>query len=432
MDWIIIKLRVKRAFYDLRKFNIYILFISILIGFLGGLGAVIFRYTIHLFRSGIFQPLFKDLIILSPALGGFLTGWIIYKYAPEAKGHGIPQVMDSVMNKFGITRKRVAFMGILAASINIASGGSAGREGPIGQIGGSLASLVSQILRIRPRDMQLLVIAGLVAGISGTFNAPIGALLFGLEIFRPRFEASCLIPLIMASVIGKITASYFLGDYPAFIIPKDIGTIPLNEYPVLILFTAVISLLGALWVKVFDTFEDRVERLPLPLYVKTALSGLLVGLLALPYPDYDIILGVGYKAIDLYFSGLFGEWDMLTVGFLKMIATILTVGSGATGGIFAPSLTIGAMLGGGLSGLLEEFSPELILDPRVYSLIGMASFFTSVAKVPLTTLIMVPEMTGNYALFAPLMLGNAISYIVSLSILGKESIYTLKLRKIMK
>jgi CIC family chloride channel protein len=329
-------------------------------------------------------------------------------------------------------RKRVAAVEILAASITIASGGSAGREGPIAQIGAGIASSMAQILRLRPKDIRLLVTSGLVAGISATFNAPIGALIFGLEILSPEIDASRLINLLLASVTGKIVATQFLGDYPAFFIPYTIVFSNIVEILFVALLGVIIGLLGALWVVVFDRFETWVDEVNLPLYMKTGIFGLIVGLIGFQFVEYGI-LGVGYEAVDSFFMGKITLMSVLFfIAFMKMVATLFTVGSGTTGGIFAPSLVIGTFLGAGLGVLFEKLFPNIISDPNLYALVGMAAYFTAVAKVPLTTLVMIPEMTRSYTIFVPIMVANAISYVMSLVILGRESIYTLKLNRIMR
>ncbi len=427
-----LKLRIRKFMYRLKQYNMSLIILSILIGVFGGLGAVVFREMISIIRETFFMRIFGDYLFISPMVGAILVGLLVENLAAEAKGHGIPQIIESVRYKFGLMRKRVAAVEILAASITIASGGSAGREGPIAQIGAGIASSMAQILRLRPKDVRLLVTSGLVAGISATFNAPIGALIFGLEILSPEIDASRLINLLLASVTGKIVATQFLGDYPAFYIPYTIVFSNIVEILFVALLGVVIGLLGAIWVLVFDKFETWVDEVKLPLYVKTGIFGLIVGLIGFQFVEYGI-LGVGYEAVDSFFMGKITLMSLLFfIAFMKMIATLFTVGSGTTGGIFAPSLVIGTFLGAGLGVLFEKLFPNIISDPNLYALVGMAAYFTAVAKVPLTTLVMIPEMTRSYTIFVPIMVANAISYVMSLVILGRESIYTLKLNRIMR
>jgi CIC family chloride channel protein len=339
-------------------------------------------------------------------------------------------VIDSVQERFGRIRKRVAIIKTLASSITIGSGGSAGREGPIAQIGAGIASTLGQLMRLKASELRVMVSAGLVAGISGTFNAPLGALIFGIEILSPTLEASHLISLVLASVSGKIVATIFLGDFPAFRVPPNIGLSSIMELQFVVILALVIGLIASLWVKAFYWMEDLFEKFMIPEPLKPMLGGILVGLLALNWPNLGV-LGVGYDVVERYLTTKgFISIDLFISGFLKMIATIYTIGSGGSGGIFAPSLVIGSTLGGAFGEILSTLFSGIVGDPRAYSIIGMAIFFTAVAKAPLTTLIMIPEMTRSYSLFLPIMVGNSIGYIVSLLILGRESIYTLKVRKI--
>ncbi len=424
------KLRLRKFSYRVRKYNFSFIILSIVIGLIGGIGAVIFRALISLSRDYLFLRAFKDYFFLSPMVGAFIVGFLVENFATEAKGHGIPQIIEAVRYKFGLMRKRVAVVEIIAASITIGSGGSAGREGPIAQIGAGFASVFSQILKLRPKDTRLMVTSGLVAGISATFNAPIGGLLFGLEILSPEIDASKLINLLLSSVTGKIVATYFLGDYPAFYIPYTITFTNINEIIFIIILAFAVGIIGSFWVKLFDTFETWSDNISLPLYVKTAFFGVVVGLIGFTHMEYGI-LGIGYGAVNSFFLGeIAGIYILFMIAILKMIATIFTVGSGTTGGIFAPSLIIGTFLGAGLGYVFDTIAPLIVNDPKLYALVGMASYFTAVAKVPLTTLVMIPEMTQNYSIFVPIMIANAISYVTSLMILGKESIYTLKLDRI--
>lgn len=430
MNMLSLRLRLRRFIYRISEYNLTLYIISVVVGIWGGLGAVIFRLLINLNNIVFLGNIAQYSIIISPALGALIAGILINKFAHEAKGHGVPEVIYAVWERFGIIRKRVAVVKILASSVIIGSGGSAGREGPIAQIGASIASSLGQLMRLKANELRLLVSAGLVAGISGTFNAPLGALIFGIEILSPTLDVTRLISLVLASVSGKIVATIFLGDFPAFIVPQGITLSNLQELEFIIVMGLVMGAIAGLWVKAFYWMEELFEKWNIPDIVKPMLGGLMVGLLALEWSDLGV-LGVGYDVIERYllYRDLLAI-DLLIAGLIKMIATIYTIGSGGSGGIFAPSLVIGSSIGGAMGEILSVMFPGLVGDPRAYSIIGMAIFFTAVAKAPLTTLIMIPEMTRTYELFLPIMVGNSVAYIMSLLILGRYSIYTLKVRKI--
>lgn len=430
MDLILrIKIKARILLQRIASYNLGFYSLCVITGVIGGFGAVIFRFMISLNQT-IFSYLYKYNIVFSTAIGGLIVGFLVFTFAEEAKGHGVPEVMIALLQAFGKLRKRVALVKIIASSITIGSGGSAGREGPIAQIGAGSASVIGQYLHLKPTDLRILIVSGLVAGISGTFNTPLGALIFGLELFLPSLRPQQLISLVLASVMGKIIATYFLGDYPAFIIPKDLPTLTVYELGYIISMALIISFIGCVWVIMFYKVEDFFDGLSIPNMLKPMVGGVLVGLLAWNFPHLGI-MGVGYEIINRYVATRAIPYSLLfVVAGLKLIATMFTIGSGGSGGVFSPSLVTGFSLGSGLALLFKNILNIPISDERVYGFIGMAIMFTAVAKAPLTTLVMIPEMTRDYNLFLPIMIGNSIAYIVSLLILGNESIYLIKVERV--
>jgi len=406
-------------------------------GVIGGLGAIVFRLMIK-FNHWIFfdvvlprlsnTPLGNWSIALLPALGGLIIGPIIMRLAPETKGHGVPEVMEAVALKGGKIRKRVAFIKILVSSVTIGSGGSAGREGPIAQIGASFGSLLGDIFKLRPNEVKLLVVCGLSAGIAGTFNAPLGGALFGMEVLYREIELMSAVPIVLASVIGAAVASAYLGLKPSFIVPSDYVFTNPAELVWYLILGIVFGFLAVIWVKLFYAIEDLFEELRVPNELKPAIGGLIVGMIGVYLGKYGI-MGVGYEGVDMALNGQFNIMLLFILGLFKMIATAFTIGSGGSGGIFAPSLYIGAMFGGVLGVLFHRMAPWMVRRPFMYCLAGMAALFAGAAQAPLNVIIMIPEMANDYSLIPPLMVCSAMSFIIARLFMRGSSIYTLKLER---
>ncbi|MGB9023057.1 MAG: chloride channel protein, partial [Candidatus Bathyarchaeia archaeon] len=366
-------------------------------------------------------------LILLPALGGLIVGPIIMRFAPETKGHGVPEVMEAVALRGGRIRKRVAFLKVVVSSVTIGSGGSAGREGPIAQIGSTIGSFLGQVFKLEPQDIKLLVVSGLAAGIAGTFNAPLGAAVFGLEVLFRGIGLFNAMPVILASVIGAATASSYFGQRPAFNAEGLASWTPpeLGLYVILGLAFGVISVL---WIRVFYGVEDWFERMRVPSRYKPALGGLVTGFLIMLYPTYGLA-GVGYEGVNAALLGKFSLLLLLTLGALKIIATSFTIGSGASGGIFAPSLYIGSMFGGAMGLLFNWAFPSIVHQPFTYALAGMAALFAGAAQAPINVIIMIPEMSHDFALIPPIMASSVTSFFVAWLFLRGSSIYTIKLQR---
>ncbi|RJS74624.1 CBS domain-containing protein [Candidatus Bathyarchaeota archaeon] len=406
-------------------------------GIAGGLGAIVFRKMIA-FNKWLFFDLllpnistevfgFNYALIVIPALGGLIVGPIIMKFAPETKGHGVPEVMEAVALKGGRIRKRVALLKILVSSVTIGSGGSAGREGPIAQIGASIGSLLGEVFKLDSRDIRLLVVCGLSAGIAGTFNAPLGGALFGMEILYRGIGLFNAVPVVLASVIGAAVASAYLGAKPSFNASNLTFTNP-SELIYYFVLGVVFGVLAVIWVKLFYLIEDGFAKLRVPDHYKPALGGLMTGFLGMLMPTYGI-MGVGYEGVNQVLAGKIPLLLLLILGFSKMVATAFTIGSGGSGGIFAPSLYIGSMFGGALGLIFHQISPEVVTQPFTYSLAGMAALFAGAAQAPLNVMIMIPEMSDDYSLLPPLMVSSTTSFIVAWLFLRGSSIYTLKLER---
>jgi CIC family chloride channel protein len=404
---------------------------ALLVGLGGGLGAVVFRWLIDRVRWLGFEVL-PDLlpfmgpyaIVLAPAVGGLIVGPLIYFFAREAKGHGVPEVMEAVALRGGRIRPVVAVIKSLASSISIGSGGSVGREGPIVQIGSALGSSLGQWLHFSDERIRNLVACGAAAGIAATFNAPIAGVIFALEVILGEFTVGYFSTVVISSVTASVIGRIFFGDVPAFIVPQYSLASPwaLFLYLVLGLLAGVV---GVVFTRMLYRFEDLFEGWRFPEYLKPAVGGLIIGGLLVYFPQVG---GVGYEAIE---GALHGELALGLLAFLavlKIVATSLTIGSGGSGGVFAPSLFIGAMLGGAFGTVVHGWLPEIASTSGAYAMVGMAAVFAGASRAPITAVIILFEMTDDYRIILPLMLATGVSTLLA-DHLFKESIYTLKLTR---
>ena len=361
---------------------------------------------------------FRWFLFLIPVLGGLVSGYLVYRFAPEAEGHGTDAAIDAFHNKGGLIRGRVPIVKGIASIATIGTGGSAGREGPIAQIGAGFGSFLAGKLGLSTADRRTLLLAGMAGGIGATFRAPLGGALFAVEVLYrdPEFEHEGLIPCIISSIVAYSLFGAVTGWKPLLTTPLFAFDHP-PELLVYFVLAIVCALFGRFYVKVFYGMRSWFQKLPMPEPLKPAFGGLLLGILAMFVPQ---VLGSGYGMVQAALYGKVALWVMIVIAFAKIIATCFTISSGGSGGVFAPSLVIGAMLGGAFGAMAETLMPVMIQDPRTYVLIGMAGFFAGVSNTPIATLIMVSELTGNYALLAPLML----VCVVAMTVLRKNSIYT--------
>jgi len=407
---------------------------GVVIGILGGLGAVGFRFLIRLFQRLFFGPGLHLLEfvwalpwyhkLLAPAIGGAVVGPIIYFFAREAKGHGVPEVMEAVVMRGGVIRPRVVGVKALVSALTIGCGGSVGREGPIVQIGSAIGSTLGQLLKVSGERMRTFVGCGAAAGIAATFNAPIAGAMFSVEIILGDFALARFSPIVISSVVATVVSRHFLGDFPALQAPPYRLVHAFELLPYLIL-GLVAGLVAYLFIYLLYRCEDLFDASPLPEAVRPAIGGLLIGAIALAFPH---IYGVGYETITLSLREQAPFLLLLTLVFIKVLATSLTIGSGQSGGIFAPSLFIGAMTGGAVGTLAHRLFPSITATSGAYALVGMGAVVAATTHAPITAIIIVFEMTGSYAIILPLMTACIIATIVTTS-LSRESIYTLKIAR---
>ncbi len=343
-------------------------------------------------------------VLLVPTIGGLLCGLLVYTLAPEAEGHGTDAMVRAFHRLGGRIRARVPFVKAVASIITIGTGGSAGREGPIAQIGAGFGSFLGEKLGLGEHERRLLMLSGGAGGIGAIFRAPLGGALFVSEVLygSTALEFAAVIPAFIASITAYTVFSLIYGQAVIFETPKDLTFSNLAELPFYLVFAFLCAFVGYIYVAVFYGLRNRFFRkLPIPNFLKPALGGLVMGLIALQLPQ---LMSGGYGWMQEAINGQLALGLLLLLCFGKIIATSFTISSGGSGGVFAPSLFIGAMLGGAFGQLCYKLFPGMIAHPEAFVLVGMGGFFAGVARVPLTAMLMVCEMSGSYDLLIPLML----------------------------
>jgi CIC family chloride channel protein len=416
--------------------------LALLIGAGSGLGAVAFRYLIYFFTwlatghdefgqqgrtaSAHLPWLGPAFFVAIPVIGGLLYGPLIYRFAREARGHGVPEVMIAVADSGGRIRPQVSVVKALASALCIGVGGSVGREGPIVQIGSSLASSMGQWVKMPESRMRILVACGAGSAIAATFNAPVTGVFFGVEIILREFSVDALFTVMLAAMIADITAIPFLGGKPFLSgFPPGIVLHHARNYLLIAALAVIAALLGLAFKAVLYKAEDLCDRVwnGRPEWARPAVGGLALGLLLLALPQ---MYGVGYPVMYQATAGRYALWFLVVLAFAKIAATSLTIGIGGSGGVFAPSLFIGVTSGMAFGDVVHHIFGASAGDPALYAVVAMGAVFASAARAPLTSLASVVEMTGDFALTLPVMLAVAIASTLSRA-LSYGTIYTTKL-----
>jgi CIC family chloride channel protein len=439
--------------------------LCVLVGLVAGLGAAGFYYMLELGREVCMDhlahytppvagyekpetppepvappvPLRRWMLLILPAIGGLISGLLVFTLAPEAEGHGTDAAIEAYHFKGGLVRARVPLIKMIASAITIGSGGSGGREGPIAQIGSGFGSVLARLLRLDPHERRILMAAGMGAGIGAIFHAPLAGALFAAEVMYKELdiEHEILVPAFIASIIAYAVFGSIFGFHPLFITPNYDFDQALLLVPFLILGVACAAG-AALYVTAFYGVRSLIlRRLRIPNHVKPALGGLLVGVIGFFLPE---ALGTGYGVVQACFHGpglpphtqitQLTSWQPLTallptasantlailllaaIGLAKIATTSLSIGSGGSGGVFGPAVVIGGALGGATGILCQRLFPLLPVQPGAFALVGMAGFFAGAANTPISTIIMISEMTGNYNLLVPSMLVCILAYVL--------------------
>ena len=418
--------RVGRVFWSSE--SAVLVSFAVIVGLGTGLGAVFFIEMIAFFNRIFFGTLenfslvTSPWVVLLPVIGGIPVGLIVEYISKEAKGHGVPEVLTAIATRGGRIRPVVVVAKALGSAITIGSGGSVGREGPIVQIGAALGSVIGQFFKLSERRVINLVASGAAAGIAATFNAPIAGVLFSVEVILGDFGFQSLGTVVISAVTASVVSRAILGDFPAFAVPSY----SLHSPWELVLYLGLGVLAGfAAWlfVKVLYFSEDLFDNWKFPNYLKPAIGGLGLGLLGFFVPQ---VFGTGFDAISDSLAGKLGLGLLVLLIFGKILATSLTLGAGASGGVFAPALFTGAMLGGAYGTIANVLFPGTVASSGAYAMVGMAAVFAGAARAPVTAILILFEMTQDYRIVLPLMFATVISTLIA-QWLEPESVYTLKL-----
>jgi CIC family chloride channel protein len=416
--------------------------LALLAGAGAGLGAVAFRYLIYFFTwlatghdefgqagyagSSHLPWLGLGFFVIIPVIGGLLYGPLIYNWAREARGHGVPEVMIAVADNGGRIRWQVSVVKSLASALCIGSGGSVGREGPIVQIGSALASGLGQWVRMPENRLRIMVACGAAGGISATFNAPITGVFFGVEIILREFAVDALFTVMLSSMVADVVALQFLPDKPFLSgFPSGITLHNTRDYLLVAGLALVAGLMGLAFKSVLYKIEDLCDALwkGRPEWARPAVGGVALGLLLLALPQ---MYGVGYPVMYKTAAGGYALWFLVILAFGKIFACGLSIGIGGSGGIFAPSLFVGVTSGYAYGDIVHHLFGPAAGQPALYAVVAMGAVFTSAARAPLTSLASVVEMSGDFSLTLPVMLAVAIASTVSRA-LSYGTIYTTKL-----
>lgn len=406
---------------------------AVIVGIITGFGAVLFLVATHFFSvyvlnglagyptiepageprifhemHGYFSPL---ILLLITTIGGLISGFLVYTYAPEAEGHGTDAAIESYHEKNGIIKPIVPIIKMIASAITLGSGGSGGREGPIAQIGAGFASYFATKLKLSKKERRILLVAGMGAGIGAIFHAPLAGAIFAGEVLykEVEIESEAFLHTVIASIVAYSVFSFVFGWSPLFATPVFHFTNPLELISYTILAFSV-GIFAIFYVKVFYGTRDFFKKIPIKPHFKPAIGGLLVGLIGILAPD---AISMGYGPLQKAMVGDLAVGTLLSIAFLKVFATSFTISSGGSAGVFGPSMVIGGALGGAIGLMIHHIAPSLASQPGAFALVGMVGFFSAAANTPFSTIVMVTEMTGNYHLIIPSIWTAGIGYLVA-------------------
>ncbi len=405
----------------------------ILIGLIAGLGSIVFHYLCriglhyfmdfmagyrppspageHYFLLPTGTPFNRIMLLFLPALGGLISGWVVYTYAPEAEGHGTDAAIDAYHRKGGFMRNRVPFIKTIASVFTITTGGSGGREGPIAQIGAGFGSFLATTLKLSDRERRIMMAAGIGAGVGSIFRAPLAGALFAAEVLYrdPEFESEVIIPAGISSVVAYCLFCLVFGWGSLFESPDFLFHNPLELGPYLVLSLVLVAT-GVLYIKSFYGLIGIFKSIKIPNHIKPAIGGLCTGIIGFFLPQ-TLAFGYGFAQKALY--------NELTIPFLfflaigKIFTTSFSIGSGGSGGVFGPSIVIGGAMGGVVGKIFHQIMPGIVTEPGAFVVVGMAGFFTAVSNTPISTIIFVSEMTDSYQLLLPSLLVCSVSYLAA-------------------
>ncbi len=412
-----------------------IMAMAIVVGLLSGFANILFRATMHFVHNVIFVGgsellrineggFYKILLPLLPVCGVLLLIPLSFFFRGDVNGYGFPKFLELVNIKGGMVKRRTFFSKILSSAFTIGSGGSAGVEGPIAQIGGAVGSFVGQIFKVSGNRIKLLIAAGSAGGIAATFNAPIAGVMFATEIvLLGNYELTSFAAIVISSGIATVVSRIYYGANPIFTVPEY--TVNAYEIPLYIFLGIFMGVVAVFYIKTFYKVKDGFDALKIHPYLKPVIGAFIVGSIGIAFPQ---ILGDGYEYIEQALEGNVVILLMFALIFLKIIATSFTLGSGGAGGVFAPALFIGSMAGGAFGWVVHTLFPTYIVNPGAYATVGVGAFLAATTHAPMTAIFLLFEMTGNYRIIVPIMFASIVGTLAARS-LYHDSIDTVELTK---
>lgn len=408
------------------------LFYFVLIGVIAGCGAIVFHYLCgfgmhyfldmmagyrptspageHLFLPHTQTPFNKWILLILPALGGVVSGWLVYTFAPEAEGHGTDAAIDAYHHKGGLIRGRIPIIKTIASTITLTTGGSGGKEGPIAQIGAGFGSFLATKFKLSERERRIMMAAGIGAGVGSIFRAPLAGALFAAEVLYrdPDFESEVIIPAGISSVVAYCIFCIVFGWGSLFDSPGFKFQNPLELGPYLVL-AVILVLTAVLYIKVFYGVIDLFKKFSIPNHFKPAIGGLITGVIGFFLP-YTLAFGYGIAQEAIFNQVAIPTLIALALG--KIFTTSFSIGSGGSGGVFGPSIVIGAAMGGAVGKIFNLLIPSVVTTPGSFVIVGMAGFFAAVSNTPISTIIFISEMTNSYHLLLPSLMVCSICYLL--------------------
>ena len=404
----------------IRNKQLIMIILAIVSGAAAAFGAVLFREAVVLLQTGTFGASLENSVnvienlpgwqvVTVPTLGGLLIGLFVYYLMPGRRGQGVADVMEAAALRSGTISLRAGLGAAAVSAASIGVGASVGREGPVVHLGATLSSLVATRLRLSRSQAVTLLGCGVASAVAASFNAPIAGVFFALEVVIGHYALSAFAPIVIAGVIGTIISRVYFGNFPAFIVP-DQSLVSFWEFPAFALLGVVCALTAIIFLRSAAVATDFAAKVPVAPYVKTMTGGFCVGIIALGFPE---VMGVGYEATDKALNGKYELAILIALVAAKVAATAISIGAGFGGGVFAPSMFMGAMVGGAFGIIATQLFPDLSSGHSAYTLVGLGAVSGAVLGAPISTILIVFELTGDYALTIAVMVAVVIASVIT-------------------